>query len=76
MPKIYPIHWRKFEKFLKFIGCYHKRTKGDHLIYWRDGLKRPVVFPKDNQIPVFVIRNNLRTLGMGVDDYKEILKRL
>ncbi len=76
MPKIYPIHWRKFEKFLRFIGCYHKRTKGDHLIYWRSDLKRPIVFPKEVDIPVFVIRNNLRILGISSSEYLEILKRL
>jgi len=76
MPKISPIHWKKFEKFLRFIGCTYKRTRGDHLIYERSGLKRPVVFPKDTEIPVFVIRNNLRVLGISVEEYAEILKRL
>lgn len=76
MPKISPIHWKKFGKFLEFIGCTYKRTKGDHLVYERPGLKRPVVFPKDKEIPVFVIRNNLRTLGLGVKEYIEILKRI
>ncbi len=76
MPKISPIHWKKFEKFIKFIGCSYKRTKGDHLIYWRSDLKRPIVFPKDTEIPVFVIRNNLRVLGINVEEYKEILKRI
>ncbi len=76
MPKISPIHWKKFEKFIKFIGCSYKRTKGDHLIYWRSDLKRPIVFPKDTEIPVFVIRNNLRVLGVNVEEYKEILKRI
>jgi len=61
---------------LEFIGCAYKRTKGDHLVYERPGLKRPVVFPKDKEIPVFVIRNNLRTLGLGVKEYIEILKRI
>lgn len=76
MPKISPIHWKKFEKFLRFIGCTYKRTRGDHLIYERSGLKRPVVFPKDTERPVFVIRNNLRVLGISVEEYAEILKRL
>lgn len=76
MPKISPIHWKKFEKFLRFVGCTYKRTRGDHLIYERSGLKRPVVFPKDTEIPVFVIRNNPRVLGISVEEYAEILKRL
>ncbi len=76
MPKIAPVHWKRFEKFLRFVGCTHKRTKGDHLIYKREGLKRPVVFPKDTELPVSVIRNNLRTLGISPEEYNEILKKL
>lgn len=71
-----PIHWRKFEKFVLFIGCHFKRECGDHRIYWRQGLKRPVVFPQDKELPVFIIRNNLRILGISIEEYLEILKNL
>lgn len=76
MPHLKPIHWRKFEKFLLFIGCYLDREKGDHRIYWRDGLKRPVVVPRETQLPVFVIRNNLRILSIKPKEYLEILRRI
>jgi len=76
MPGIDPIHWRKFEKFLFFVGCKFTREKGDHRIYWRDDLKRPVVIPRDSALPVFIIRNNLRTLGISIEEYIEILKRI
>ncbi|MBI2268176.1 MAG: type II toxin-antitoxin system HicA family toxin [Candidatus Blackburnbacteria bacterium] len=58
MPQLSPIKRRKFEKFLKFIGCKLKRTKGDHLIYDRPGLDRPVVITSDNEIPIMIIRTN------------------
>ncbi len=76
MARLTPIHWRKFEKFLLFVGCRLEREKGDHRIYWREGLKRPVVIPKDKSLPVFVIRNNLRILGISPEEYIEILKRV
>jgi predicted RNA binding protein YcfA (HicA-like mRNA interferase family) len=76
MPKITPINWKKFEKFLIFIGCEFKREKGDHRIYWREGINRPIVLPRETQLPVFIIRNNLRTLRMSPKEYIEILKRL
>jgi len=75
-PHLAPIHWRKFERFLLFTGCKFAREKGDHRIYWRDGLKRPVVIPKDKELPIFVIRNNLRILGINSEEYREILKRI
>lgn len=58
MPRLTPIHWKQFKKFVLFVGCRFERERGDHLIYWRQGLKRPVVFPKDKELPVFIIRNN------------------
>lgn len=75
MPQLTPVSRRKFEKFLKFIGCRLKRTKGDHLIYDREGLDRPVVITTDKDVPVFIIRNNLRTLKINPEEYLEILKR-
>ena len=43
MGEIDSIPWKKFEKFLLKIGCEFKREKGDHRIYWKLGIKRPVV---------------------------------
>ena len=74
MAHLVPIHWKKFEKFLIYIGCHFEREKDDHRIYWREGLKRPVVIPRDTQLPVFVIRNNLRILNISPEEYLEILK--
>ncbi|MFH1971416.1 MAG: type II toxin-antitoxin system HicA family toxin [Patescibacteria group bacterium] len=76
MPKLATVHWKKFEKFLLFVGCSFKRQKGDHRVYWKTGLKRPIILPTYKNLPVFIIRNNLRTLGMTVDEYLEILKRI
>jgi len=76
MAHLTPIHWKKFEKFLLFVGCHLSREKGDHRIYWREGMKRPIVIPKDRNLPVFVIRNNLRVLGIKPKEYLEILKRI
>ncbi len=76
MPKITATSWKKFEKFVLYVGCTFERQKGDHLVYNRNDLLRPVVFPKDNSIPVFIIRNNLRVLGISHDEYLNILEHL
>jgi predicted RNA binding protein YcfA (HicA-like mRNA interferase family) len=76
MPRITPISWKKFEKIILYVGCKFDRQIGDHLIYNRYDLKRPVVFPKDNEIPIFIIRNNLRVLNITPEEYLEILKRI
>ncbi len=76
MPHIAPIHWKKFEKFLLFVGCSLKREKGNHKIYWRQALQRPIVIPRDTNLPIFIIRNNLRILNISPEEYSNILKRL
>ena len=75
MPALTPTSWKDFEKFLLFIGCEFKRQSGGHRIYTRAGLKRPIVIPAHRTLPVFVIRNNLRLLGITTQNYFEILKR-
>ncbi len=76
MPRVTPIHWKKFEKFLIYAGCAFEREKGDHRVYWREGLLRPVVVPRDAQLPIFIIRNNLRVLGISASEYLEILEKI
>jgi len=76
MPRIVPISWKKFEKFLFFVGCNLIREKGDHRIYSRDGLKRPIVIPREMNLPVFIIRNNLRLLDMLPEEYLAILEKI
>lgn len=76
MPPLTPIRRLKFEKFLKFVGCRLKRIKGDHLIYDRVGLDRPIVITADKEVPVFIIRNNLRTLKISPEEYIEIIKKI
>lgn len=75
-PHLTVVHWTKFDKFLKYVGCKFIREKGDHRVYWRDGLKRPIIVPRDKQLPLFIIRNNLRTLSISPDEYLEILKKI
>ncbi len=65
LPRITPIDWKDFEEVLIKAGCQFDRQEGDHRIYKRDDLKRPIVLPMDNDLPVFIIRNNLRTLGIS-----------
>ena len=76
MSGLTPIDWKRFEKFLAFVGCKLVREKGDHRIWARTGLLRPVVFSKKSDISIFVIRNNIRVLGVSVAEYLEILGKV
>ena len=76
MSKITPIHYKKLVKAFELEGFKLKRVKGDHLIYAKAGISRPIVIPKYKEIPVFVIKNNLRAAGINREKYLKILKRI
>jgi len=76
MPRRGPVSRKKFEKFLKHIGCYHKRTEGDHLVWDKPGLKRQIIFTIDKEVPLFHIRRNLNTLGISLEDFYKIIEKL
>lgn len=75
MVRIESIHWKEFEKFLLKVGCEFKREKGDHRVYWRQGIKRPIVIPRDTSLPAFIILNNLRVLGISREEYLRIISK-
>jgi predicted RNA binding protein YcfA (HicA-like mRNA interferase family) len=69
MPRLQPVPWKLFEKFLLHVGCVLKRQESSHRIYWKEGLKRPIILQAKGSVPVFIILNNLRTLEMDRDEY-------
>ena len=76
MGELGSIHWKKFEKFLFKVGCEFKREKGDHRVYTKAELLRPVVIPRDKNLPAFIILNNLRVLGISREEYLKIVETL
>lgn len=76
MARIHSISSEEFERVLKQLGCHFSRQRGSHRIYWRDDLKRPIVVPVCDDLPTFIIKNNLRLLGVTHDRYLEILADL
>lgn len=74
MPKKQGVTNKQFQKFLIYVGCSFKRSQGDHFIYIRNGLSRPIVIPKDNPLPQFIIRNNLKLLEISWEEFFRILE--
>ncbi|OGJ51861.1 hypothetical protein A2335_01815 [Candidatus Peregrinibacteria bacterium RIFOXYB2_FULL_32_7] len=72
--KITPISYKLFIKFLEMQGFTFSRQKGDHLIYVKDRILRPLVIPMYDQLPVFIIKNNLRSACIDREEYLKFLK--
>lgn len=73
MPKLSPIPYQRLIKVFEADGFRHDRTEGDHMMFMKPGVIRPVVVPKYASVPVFIIKNNLRTAGMSRDRYFKLL---
>ena len=71
--KIKPTHYKVQVKIFEKAGCIYARTKGDHLIYHFTGAIRPVVIPKYKEVPIFVIKNNMRIIGLSREKYFKFL---
>jgi predicted RNA binding protein YcfA (HicA-like mRNA interferase family) len=74
MPKINPVSYKVLVCIFERAGFHCVRTEGDHMVLTKPGVLRPAVIPKYKAIPVFVIKNNLRTGGLNRDEYFRLLR--
>jgi predicted RNA binding protein YcfA (HicA-like mRNA interferase family) len=74
MPKITPIPAERLRKIFEKAGFKCVRIEGDHFVYVKDGVPRPVVIPDWKEVPVFIIKNNLRTAGLSREEYFFLLE--
>jgi predicted RNA binding protein YcfA (HicA-like mRNA interferase family) len=75
MPALRPVHYKDLIRVFEQDGFIYNRTEGDHSIYTKEGVRRPVVIPLYRAVPVFIIKNLLRTAGMSRDRYFALLTR-
>lgn len=76
MSRLTPVHYRKLARVFEHKGFGHVRTRGDHLVYAKEGILRPVVIPKYKEIPEFIILKNLKTAGITRSEYLKLLKKI
>jgi predicted RNA binding protein YcfA (HicA-like mRNA interferase family) len=74
MDSLKPVPYQSLIKIFEEEGFVYDRTSGDHLIYIRPGIKRPLVIPKYKSVPVFVIKNLIRTAGITRERFFSLLK--
>ncbi|OFV93999.1 MAG: hypothetical protein A3G76_14110 [Acidobacteria bacterium RIFCSPLOWO2_12_FULL_65_11] len=73
MPSIQPVPYQTLVRIFQQDGFVFARQTGDHLIYTKLGSRRPLVIPTYSSVPVFIIRNLLRTSGMTRERYFSLL---
>ncbi|KKO20766.1 MAG: hypothetical protein DCC43_08545 [Candidatus Brocadia sp.] len=76
MPKISPIPAGRLRKVFEKAGFKCARIEGDHFVYTKPGVTRPVVIPDWKEVPVFIIKNNMRTAGITREEYFSLLEEV
>lgn len=76
MPRIISIPASKLRKVCEKAGFKLVRTEGDHFVYVKFGVARPVVIPDWDEVPVFIIKNNMRTAGISRGEYFSLLSQV
>jgi hypothetical protein len=74
-PSVKNVSLSDFKRFLTHHGLANIRTSGGHEVWSDPGLTRPVIIKTHiDPIPVFVIKNNLRTMGLKLNDLNKFLE--
>ncbi len=76
MPRITPIPGRRLRRVFELADFVCARIEGDHFVMTKPGLARPLVIPDYDEVPVFIIRNNLRTAGLSREEYFRLLEEV
>ena len=73
MPKLSPLSYKVLVCIFELDGFVCIREEGDHMIFTKRGVLRPIVIPKYKHVPVFIIKNNMRSAGMGRERYLKLV---
>jgi predicted RNA binding protein YcfA (HicA-like mRNA interferase family) len=75
VPRIIPIPAKRLKKVFEKAGFKRVRTEGDHFVYTKKGIIRPIIIPDWPEVPVFIIKNNLRSAGISREEYFNLLEK-
>ena len=72
MPRLPRVSGRQARRAFERAGWVHDRTTGDHMIMTMAG-KRSLVVPDYDILAPFILRRLLRTAGLTVDQFIDLL---
>jgi predicted RNA binding protein YcfA (HicA-like mRNA interferase family) len=72
--RIVPVRYRTRVRVFEREGFSISRTKGDHIVMTKPGIRRPVVIPSSpRMVEPMLILSNMRTAGMSRQRYFQLL---
>jgi len=76
MSRLAPLPAKTLCKVFEKAGFSCVRFEGDHFVYTKPGVIRPIVIPDWPAVPVFIIKNNLRSAGISREKFFELLQEI
>jgi len=76
MPRLRPTDWQTQVKIFEAAGFSLERQRGDHLVYSKKDVVRPVIIPKYNEVGLDIIKANMRTAKMDRETYFTLLAEI
>lgn len=74
--KLSNVSLAQFRQFLFDMGCTRVSTEGGHEKWKKDGCLRSVILQTHiDPVPEFIVKNNLRTLGLTRKNFIEWMKQ-
>ena len=73
MPRLKPLHWRQVVNAFAKIGYVNSGQKGSHIKLEKPGMARPLIVPRYDEVPVFIIAGLIRTAGITHDEFLTLL---
>ena len=59
-----PLKWKELKAICEAEGYAFVRQRGDHYIMTKKGARRPVVFPKKNQLKEDIVLTVAKSMGL------------
>ena len=67
----------EFRAIMVLLGLTKVRTKGGHEAWMKTGMTRPAIVQTHvDPVPEYVLRNNLRVIGLSRDEFLSLLENL
>lgn len=67
----------EFRAIMLLLGLTKVRTKGGHEAWMKDGMTRPAIVQTHvDPVPEYVLRNNLRIIGISREEFLTLLEKL
>jgi len=76
LPRLTPVSWKTLKKIFEKAGFVENRTEGSHIVMVKDGISRPIIIPKYDEIGLDIIKSNMRSADMSREEYFRYLNSL